>query len=39
MSVKYAEDSIPLSTLDTSRRKWIPNDINKEDLLVNIIND
>lgn len=38
MSIKYVEDSIPLS-LDTSRRKWIPNDINKEDLLVNIIND
>lgn len=33
MSIKYVEDSIPLS-LDTSRRKWIPNDINKEDLLL-----
>lgn len=36
MSVEYAEDAISLSGENTPRQKWLSNDVNKEELLVNI---
>lgn len=36
MSVEYAEDAMSLSGENTSRQKWLSNDVNKEELLVNI---
>ncbi|XP_003397593.1 uncharacterized protein LOC100651527 isoform X2 [Bombus terrestris] len=34
MSVEYAEDAISLSGENTSRQKWLSNDVNKEELLL-----
>ncbi|XP_050585750.1 uncharacterized protein LOC126920001 isoform X1 [Bombus affinis] len=34
MSVEYAEDAMSLSGENTSRQKWLSNDVNKEELLL-----
>lgn len=34
--VEYSEDSIPLSTSNIARQKWLPSDASKHSLLVNV---
>ena len=37
ISIEYTENPTPLSTENATSQKWLSNDVNKEDLLVNII--
>lgn len=37
ISIEYTENPTSLSTENATSQKWFSNDVNKEDLLVNII--